>query len=36
MSDGMIFGMGVVVALVVVAALVPLWWAAMLDGRENK
>jgi hypothetical protein len=33
MSDTMIFGMGVLVTLIVLAGMAPLWWAAVLDGR---
>ena len=36
MSDGVLFGMGVLVTLVVLAGMIPLWWAAVIDGRENQ
>ena len=36
MSDTMLFGMGVLVTLVVLAGMIPLWWAAVLDGREER
>ncbi len=36
MSNTMIFGMGVLVTLIVLAGMVPLWWAAVLDGRLDQ
>ncbi len=36
MSDGMLFGLGVLVTLIVLAGMIPLWWAAVLDGREKQ
>ncbi len=32
----MVFGMGVLVTLVVLAGMIPLWYAAVLDGREDQ
>ena len=36
MSDTMLSGMGVLVTLVVLAGMIPLWWAAVLDGRKDQ
>lgn len=36
MSNTMVFGMGVLVTLVVLAGMIPLWYAAVLDGRKDQ